>query len=37
MFHCHLLFHEDLGMMGQFVVVEPGQRAGHIHHHTGHG
>jgi blue copper oxidase len=26
MFHCHLLLHEDNGMMGQFVVVEPGQR-----------
>lgn len=26
MYHCHLLWHEDLGMMGQFVVVEPGQR-----------
>lgn len=25
MFHCHLLPHEDGGMMGQFVVVEPGQ------------
>nr|WP_256478139.1 multicopper oxidase domain-containing protein [Corynebacterium stercoris] len=25
MFHCHMLFHEDQGMMGQFVVVEPGQ------------
>lgn len=25
MFHCHLLNHEDQGMMGQFVVVEPGQ------------
>jgi len=24
MFHCHLLRHEDNGMMGQFVVVEPG-------------
>jgi FtsP/CotA-like multicopper oxidase with cupredoxin domain len=24
MFHCHLLKHEDNGMMGQFVVVEPG-------------
>ena len=24
MFHCHMLFHEDEGMMGQFVVVEPG-------------
>jgi FtsP/CotA-like multicopper oxidase with cupredoxin domain len=25
MFHCHLLQHEDNGMMGQFVVVQPGQ------------
>ena len=24
MFHCHILMHEDLGMMGQFIVVEPG-------------
>lgn len=24
MFHCHLLRYEDNGMMGQFVVVEPG-------------
>lgn len=24
MYHCHLLWHEDNGMMGQFVVVEPG-------------
>ena len=23
--HCHVLWHEDQGMMGQFVVVEPGQ------------
>ena len=22
MYHCHILEHEDLGMMGQFVVVE---------------
>ena len=21
MFHCHILEHEDVGMMGQFVVV----------------
>lgn len=28
MYHCHLLAHEDGGMMGQFVVVEKGQRAG---------
>jgi hypothetical protein len=25
MFHCHILEHEDRGMMGQFVVVEPGE------------
>jgi blue copper oxidase len=25
MFHCHLLQHEDNGMMGQLVVVQPGQ------------
>jgi blue copper oxidase len=28
MFHCHKLRHEDQGMMGQFVVVSPGQTAG---------
>ncbi|MET7297959.1 multicopper oxidase domain-containing protein [Embleya sp. NPDC005575] len=28
MYHCHLLYHEDSGMMDQFVVVDPGQRAG---------
>ena len=28
MFHCHLLLHEDLGVMGQFVVVKPGEQAG---------
>ncbi|MEB8341533.1 multicopper oxidase family protein [Streptomyces endophyticus] len=38
MFHCHLLSHEDQGMMGQFVVVDKGQRAAakdpgdHEHH-----
>lgn len=26
MYHCHLLTHEDQGMMGQFVVVEEWQR-----------
>lgn len=30
MFHCHLLRHEDEGMMGQFVVVEPGAEPGTI-------
>ncbi|MCY0930378.1 multicopper oxidase domain-containing protein [Streptomyces sp. H27-H1] len=28
MYHCHLLYHEDKGMMGQFVVVGPGQPPG---------
>jgi hypothetical protein len=27
MYHCHLLWHEDQGMMGQFAVVEPGLSA----------
>ncbi|MFJ9178921.1 multicopper oxidase family protein [Streptomyces sp. NPDC102360] len=27
MYHCHLLAHEDRGMMGQFVVVDKGQAA----------
>jgi blue copper oxidase len=26
MFHCHMLKHEDRGMMGQFLVLGPGQR-----------
>lgn len=25
MYHCHILRHEDQGLMGQFLVVEPGQ------------
>ncbi|WP_067821536.1 multicopper oxidase family protein [Nocardia inohanensis] len=25
MFHCHLLHHEDAGMMGQFLILDPGQ------------
>jgi FtsP/CotA-like multicopper oxidase with cupredoxin domain len=28
MFHCHVLHHEDRGMMGQYVVVEPGDAPG---------
>lgn len=27
MYHCHMLLHEDSGMMGQFVMVDPGQTA----------
>jgi blue copper oxidase len=34
MFHCHLLKHEDAGMMGQFVVVGPGDTAAAV---GGHG
>ncbi|SIM64602.1 multicopper oxidase family protein [Micromonospora cremea] len=37
MYHCHLLWHEDSGMMGQFVVVEPGQAPGRPPTHAGHG
>ena len=38
MFHCHILRHEDNGMMGQFVVVEPGQQPGEpAADHAGHG
>lgn len=25
MYHCHMLLHEDEGMMGQFVVIDPDQ------------
>jgi FtsP/CotA-like multicopper oxidase with cupredoxin domain len=35
MFHCHLLRHEDRGLMGQLVVVRPGQAPeppAHPHH-----
>jgi FtsP/CotA-like multicopper oxidase with cupredoxin domain len=36
MFHCHLLTHEDRGMMGQFLVVEPGYQEGppDVHDHS---
>ncbi|NUT34768.1 MAG: multicopper oxidase domain-containing protein [Hamadaea sp.] len=27
MYHCHILRHEDSGMMGQFVIVPPGTEA----------
>jgi FtsP/CotA-like multicopper oxidase with cupredoxin domain len=40
MYHCHILRHEDNGMMGQFVVVDPGTEdsvpreiEGHHAHH----
>lgn len=25
MYHCHLAMHEDQGMMGQFLVLAPGE------------
>jgi FtsP/CotA-like multicopper oxidase with cupredoxin domain len=47
MFHCHLLTHEDRGMMGQLVVVAPGEQApsrievpdggAHLDHDADHG
>lgn len=43
MYHCHLLYHEDNGMMGQFVIVEPGREDEVSRtldmdgHHHGHG
>ncbi|RII21014.1 Multicopper oxidase mco [Streptomyces sp. YIM 130001] len=37
MYHCHLLSHEDGGMMGQFVVVEKGGKAGRPPAGHGHG
>ncbi|MCH7229612.1 multicopper oxidase domain-containing protein [Glycomyces sp. L485] len=30
MFHCHILVHEDSGMMGQFVVLGEGERIGTV-------
>ena len=30
MFHCHLLQHEDAGMMGQFVVLGEGEEVGAV-------
>ncbi|KAF4407321.1 multicopper oxidase family protein [Streptomyces lycii] len=37
MYHCHLLRHEDRGMMGQFVVVEKGGRPGTVDAPDPHG
>ncbi|ORM37907.1 hypothetical protein BFL43_02475 [Williamsia sp. 1135] len=43
MFHCHLMRHEDQGMMGQFLVLGADQRAAPMQmptdkssHHGGH-
>jgi FtsP/CotA-like multicopper oxidase with cupredoxin domain len=36
MYHCHLLRHEDGGMMGQFIVVRPGEQPGTIEGSTSH-
>jgi FtsP/CotA-like multicopper oxidase with cupredoxin domain len=40
MYHCHILRHEDAGMMGQFVVVAPGtedRQPGTLPGHDDHG
>ncbi|WP_194814151.1 multicopper oxidase family protein [Nocardia sp. XZ_19_385] len=40
MYHCHLLLHEDHGMMGQFLVLGPGQQPAPMQmpmSHGGHG
>lgn len=38
MFHCHVLAHEDSGMMGQFLTVDPGVRVSTpVLPHPGHG
>ncbi|MFE3454879.1 multicopper oxidase family protein [Nonomuraea sp. NPDC059194] len=41
MYHCHILRHEDDGMMGQFVIVQPGTETRTPRTlppiHTGHG
>lgn len=36
-FHCHTLRHEDQGMMGQFLVVEPGTKPPATINHEDHG
>jgi suppressor of ftsI len=38
MFHCHILQHEDRGMMGQFAVAgrPGGQTVDHADHPLGH-
>jgi hypothetical protein len=40
MYHCHLLLHEDEGMMGQFTVIDPTADPGPPEpapdHETGH-
>lgn len=36
MYHCHLLQHEDNGMMGQFVVLGEGERVGVVPAKHGH-
>jgi FtsP/CotA-like multicopper oxidase with cupredoxin domain len=35
-FHCHILFHEDLGMMGAFRIVEKDNSGGAGGHEHGH-
>ncbi|MGW4469396.1 multicopper oxidase family protein [Nonomuraea sp. NPDC004354] len=37
MYHCHILWHEDQGMMGQFVVLGPGEKPGTLPQAHAHG
>lgn len=37
MYHCHLLHHEDQGMMGQFLVLAPGQQPAPMRMDMDHG
>ena len=37
MYHCHMLFHEDKGMMGQYMMVEPGEEPDLQTDYTAHG
>ncbi|WP_327149307.1 multicopper oxidase family protein [Nocardia sp. NBC_01329] len=36
MYHCHLLHHEDQGMMGQFLMLAPGQQPAPMPMMAGH-
>ncbi|MGH8876086.1 MAG: multicopper oxidase domain-containing protein, partial [Stackebrandtia sp.] len=38
MHHCHILYHEDQGLMGQFVVLDEGEKVGEVKSagHSGH-
>jgi FtsP/CotA-like multicopper oxidase with cupredoxin domain len=37
MYHCHLLYHEDQGMMGQFTLTRPGEATAGVQPYPGAG